>query len=245
MSEINNRYSLLGIKISDRQTEIDSIREELKKYLDNLKILGLFLDKIQRQLPKEVIPNTKDEADKINKQLKQILEEMYEKQSLLDSTKTQIKDLLKRKPGALGADALNDELEDILSHWKSINDRCKERMRFMEDMKDFLDTHDSLTSWLAAKERMLTVLGPISSDPRMVQSQVQQVQVLREEFRSQQPQLQHLIDVGDSVLGYVDPLSPDGQKINNKLAAVQKKWAVLMGKSFCLNCSYLIIFYYV
>lgn len=230
LSEINNRYSMLGIKINDRQNEIDTVREELRKQLDNLKTLGQFLDKIQRQLPKDVVPNTKEEADKINRQLRQILEEMYEKQSLLDSTKSQVNDLLRRKPGALGADALNDELEDVVTHWKSINDRCKDRIRFMEDMKEFLDTHDSLASWLAAKDRMMTVLGPISSDPRMVQSQVQQVQVLREEFRSQQPQLQHLIDVGDSVLSVLGSNSPDGQKINGKLSTIQKKWTDLLGK---------------
>lgn len=220
----------MGIKISDRQSEIDSVREELKKQLDNLKSLGAFLDKLQRQLPKDVVPNTKEEADKVNKQVKQALEEMYEKQSLLDSTKIQIKDLLRRKPGALGADALNDELEDVLAHWKSLNDRLKDRIRFLEDMKEFHDTHDSLASWLAAKDRMLTVLGPISSDSRMVQSQVQQVQVLREEFRTQQPQLQHLIDVGDSVLSYLDARTPEGQKVNNKLANIQQKWADLLSK---------------
>lgn len=230
LSEINNRYSLLGIKITDRQSEIDSIRDELKKQLDNLKSLGAFLDKLQRQLPKDIVPNTKEEADKVNKQVKQALEEMYEKQSLLDSTKIQIKDLLRRKPGAIGADSLNDELEDVLSHWKSLNDRLKDRIRFLEDMKEFHDTHDSLASWLAAKDRMLTVLGPISSDSRMVQSQVQQVQVLREEFRTQQPQLQHLIDVGDSVLSYLDVHTPDGQKINNKLTNIQQKWADLLSK---------------
>lgn len=230
LSEINNRYSLLGIKIADRQSEIDSLREEVKKQLDNLKSLSAFLDKLKRQLPKDVVPSTKEEADKVNKQVKQALEEMYEKQSLLDSTKSQVKDLLRRKPGALGADALNDELEDVLAHWKSLNDRLKDRIRFLEDMKEFHDTHDSLASWLAAKDRMLTVLGPISSDSRMVQSQVQQVQVLREEFRTQQPQLQHLIDVGDSVLSYLDARTPEGQKINNKLTNIQQKWADLLSK---------------
>ncbi|XP_031356417.1 dystonin isoform X4 [Photinus pyralis] len=230
LSEINNRYSLLGIKISDRQSEIDSTRDEVKKHLDNLKILDSFLDKVQRQLPKEIVPNTKEEADKSVKQIRQIMEELYEKQSLLDSTRTQVKDLLRRKPGALGADNLNDELEDVVSRWKSLNDRCKDRIKFMEDMKEFLDTHESMSSWLSAKERMLTVLGPISSDSRMVQSQVQQVQVLREEFRTQQPQLQHLIDVGDSVLSYLDPRSPDGQKVNTKLTNVQQRWSDLLGK---------------
>ncbi|KAJ8936625.1 hypothetical protein NQ314_012241 [Rhamnusium bicolor] len=230
LAEINNRYSLLGVKINDRQSEIDSIRDELKKHLDNLRTLSSFLDKVQRQLPKDIVPNTKDEADKLNKQIKLVLEEMYEKQSLLDSTKSQVKDLLKRKPGAIGADRLNDDLEDVVSHWKSLSDHLKNRIKFMEDMKEFHDTHDSLTSWLSAKDRMLTVLGPISSDSRMVQSQVQQVQVLREEFRTQQPQLQHLIDVGDDVLGYLDPRSPDHQKVNSKLAAVQQRWADLLGK---------------
>ncbi|XP_064211549.1 dystonin isoform X38 [Tribolium castaneum] len=230
LSEINHRYSLLGVKINDRQSEIDSIRDEVKKHLDSLKTLSAFLDKVQRQLPKDIVPATKDEADKLNRQIKQALEEMYEKQSLLDSTKSQVKDLLRRKPGALGADNLNDELEDVVSHWKSVSDHLKNRIKFMEDMKEFHDTHDSLSSWLSAKDRMLTVLGPISSDSRMVQSQVQQVQVLREEFRTQQPQLQHLIDVGDSVLSYLDPRSPDGQKVNNKLANIQQRWADLLSK---------------
>lgn len=127
LSEINNRYSLLGVKINDRQSEIDSVRDELKKYLDNLKVLGSFLDKVMRQLPKDIVPNNKDEADKIVRQIRQILEEMYEKQSLLDSTRSQVKDLLRRKPGALGGDNLNSELEDVIARWKSVNDRCKDR----------------------------------------------------------------------------------------------------------------------
>lgn len=230
LSDINNRYSLLGVRIADRQNELDLIRDELRKHIDSLKTLTTFLEKIQRQMPKEFVPNTKEEADKTNKAYKQILEEMYEKQSLLDSTKSQVRDLLRRKPSAIGADRLNDELEDVISLWKSLNDKCKDRIRFMEDIKDFHDTHDGLNTWLTAKDRMLTVLGPISSDSRMVQSQVQQVQVLREEFRGQQPQLQHLNDVGDNVLSSLIPNTPDQQKIANKLQTVQQKWADLLGR---------------
>lgn len=46
LSEINHRYGLLGVRLSDRQTELDNIREELKKHLDHLKILSQFLDKV-------------------------------------------------------------------------------------------------------------------------------------------------------------------------------------------------------
>jgi dystonin len=100
----------------------------------------------------------------------------------------------------------------------------------MEDLKDLLDTQDQLSNWLTAKDRMMTVLGPISSDSRMVQSQVQQVQVLREEFRTQQPQLKHLTDLGESVLNRLDENSPDGQRVANKVNNILERWADLLGK---------------
>lgn len=70
LTEINNRYSLLGVRISDRQSEIDSMREEVRKHLDNLRNLGMFLDKVERQLPKDNVPQTRDEADKVIKLIK-------------------------------------------------------------------------------------------------------------------------------------------------------------------------------
>jgi chromosome segregation ATPase len=100
----------------------------------------------------------------------------------------------------------------------------------MEDMKDFHDTHDNLSGWLSAKDRMMMVLGPISSDSRMVQSQVQQVQVLREEFRTQQPQLSHLSEVGESVLTHLDPDTPDAQRVSARLASILQRWADLLGR---------------
>lgn len=44
--EINNRYDLLGVRLSDRQNELDDIGGELRKYLNNLKTLLQFLDKV-------------------------------------------------------------------------------------------------------------------------------------------------------------------------------------------------------
>lgn len=70
LSEINHRYSMLGVKLNDRQTELDTVREEVKKYLENLRALGQFLDKVQRQLPKESVPMTRDESDKAAKSIK-------------------------------------------------------------------------------------------------------------------------------------------------------------------------------
>lgn len=229
LNEINNRYSLVGVRLNDRQSELDSLRDEVRKHNESLKTLASFLDKISRQIPKDTIAS-KEEADRCIKQARKVLEEMYEKQSLLDSTKAQVRDLLKRKPDVKGADRLRVDLETVADRWKQLSDLCKDRINFSEQLRDFLDTHDNLNQWLSAKERMLTVLGPISSDPRMVQSQVQQVQVLREEFRGQQPQLNHLVDVGNNVFEHLNPTSPEGQDVNKKLKTIQKKWDDIVGK---------------
>ncbi|KZC14108.1 Dystonin [Dufourea novaeangliae] len=225
LSEINNRYGLLGVRLTDRQTELDNVKDELRRHVDNLKTLSQFLEKIKRQIPKETMPSTKEEADKTAKQIKAVIEEMYEKQSLLDTTRTQVRDLVRRKKGADGVDRLNDEMENVTSRWKSFSDRCKDRIKFLDDVKDFYDTSEGLVSWLGSKERMLGALGPISADPRMVASQVQQVQVLREEFRTQQPQLDHLVQVGENILAVVGTDSADGQRTSMKLKSILDKWS--------------------
>ncbi|XP_030554522.1 dystonin isoform X18 [Drosophila novamexicana] len=228
LSEINNRYGLIGVRLNDRQNELDNLSEELRKQYENLKGLAQFLERIQRQVPKESVSN-KEEADRCIKQARKILEDMYEKQSLLDTTKAQIKDILRRKSDVPGAEQLRVENDNIQEKWKNLNDICKNRIAFSEKLRDFLDTHGNLKSWLDSKERMLTVLGPISSDPRMVQSQVQQVQVLREEFRTQQPQLKHFQELGHDVVDHLAG-TPDAQAVELKLKDVLNKWDDLMGK---------------
>ncbi|XP_052740601.1 microtubule-actin cross-linking factor 1 isoform X26 [Bicyclus anynana] len=230
ISEINNRYELLGTKLADRQSELDSVREEVRKHLDSLRALNTFLDKVQRQLPKESVPNTKEEADKTIKQARAVLEEMYEKQSILDSTKTQVRELLRRKQAVEGADHLHDECEEVAARWKALHDAFKDKIRVMEEMKDFHDTHASLSQWLGSKERMMAALGPISSDSRVVQTQVQQVQVLREEFRSQQPQLVHLEEVAHTVLQRLPADDPEANKLRQKLQVLQDRWNDLLNK---------------
>ncbi|XP_017146346.1 dystonin isoform X39 [Drosophila miranda] len=228
LSEINNRYGLIGVRLNDRQHELDNLSEELRKQYENLKGLAQFLERIQRQLPKESVSN-KEEAERCIKQARKILEDMYEKQSLLDTTKAQVKDILRRKSDVPGAEQLRLENDGIQEKWKNLNDICKNRIAFAEKLRDFLDTHGNLKGWLDSKERMLTVLGPISSDPRMVQSQVQQVQVLREEFRTQQPQLKHLQELGHDVVDHLAG-TPDAQAVEIKLKDIIGKWEDLVGK---------------
>ncbi|BET00336.1 Growth-Arrest-Specific Protein 2 Domain [Nesidiocoris tenuis] len=225
MAEINNRYSTLGVRLSERSAELENVRDELKKVMDHLKTLDAFIERTLRALPRDTLPNTREEADKMNKVVKGLLEEMYEKQSLLDNTKTSVSELLRKKSNAPGSDALAQQLNDVAAKWKNLSDLCKSRIQLLEDLKDLYDTHDHLATWLSAKERMTAALGPISSDPRMVQSQVEQVQVLREELRAMGPQLSHLEDTTSALVSRAK-----WTPLEAKLKSVQDRWSALAKK---------------
>ncbi|XP_024083973.1 microtubule-actin cross-linking factor 1 isoform X6 [Cimex lectularius] len=234
VAELNNRYSSLGLKLSERTTELETTKEELRKSLEHMRSLDGFIERTNRALPRDTLCATKDEADKTNKVVKSLLEEMYEKQALLESTKSSVSELLRKKQNAPGAEALQKQLEEILAKWKALHDLCKSRIQILEDLKDLYDTHEHLGTWLSAKERMVGALGPISSDPRMVQSQVEQVQVLREELRAMRPQLSHLETTTASLVTRAKwtPLEAKLKSVTDRWSALAKK---LDDRAACLG----------
>ncbi|XP_035227819.1 dystonin-like, partial [Stegodyphus dumicola] len=176
LSEINHRYSLLGVKLSDRSQEINSFSDEIKVYLDNLKNLLNFVQAKERQLPKDPLPVTREQAAKQLQALKAIQEDMLERQLEVDRLKNQTDDLARRKPATPGIDNLMVQMSDLGQRWNELLSAVKEKSKFLQDLKDFQDSQDAMNNWLGQKEKMFQVLGPIASDPRMVNSQIQQVQ---------------------------------------------------------------------
>lgn len=68
--EINDRYSLLRSKISDRSSEITSITEETRSFYSIIKVLHTYIDTKQKQLSKEGTSFSKDAIDNKFKFLK-------------------------------------------------------------------------------------------------------------------------------------------------------------------------------
>lgn len=51
----------------------------MKKNLDNMRSIGKLMDKIKRNIKKENVNKKKEDDDKIEKKMKKIVEDMYEK----------------------------------------------------------------------------------------------------------------------------------------------------------------------
>ncbi|XP_067144023.1 microtubule-actin cross-linking factor 1 isoform X6 [Centruroides vittatus] len=230
LSEINHRYSLLGVKLSDRHQEVTDVTEEIRIHLDMLKALLSFIQAKEKQIPKDMLPLSRDLAERQMVELKIIQEEIQEKQHDMDRVKNQANDLLRKKPNALGASNLQQEVNELGSKWSQIQSLIKNKLNFLQELKEFQETNDLLINWLSQKEKMFHVLGPIASDPRMVTSQMQQVQVMRDEFISQQPLLNRFKKSGQNILKSIDSISPGYKKIKEQMDSVQSQWDDLINR---------------
>lgn len=67
------------------------------------------------------------------------------------------------------------------SKWKELNQVTTERQQKLEESSNYLTQFQTaevqLNHWLVEKELMFSVLGPLSIDPNMLNTQKQQVQV--------------------------------------------------------------------
>merc|ERR1719264_1254985 len=193
-----------------------------------LKTLAAFIEKQERAFPQDGIPTDKREADKQLKVLKSILDQLYENQGQLDTAKVNIRDLLKKHNEAAGAEILDDNLNEIINRWKELQERCKERANLLDELKDFHDIHDNLNNWLNSKGKLMNILGPIASDPRLVQNQMSQIQVMKEEFVERQPTKDRFNDIGETVLDVAG--GSDGRSIEGKLDNINRKWDDLLSQ---------------
>lgn len=79
----------------------------------------------------------------------------------MERKKRKVNELLRRKKGDIGDERLKDEIKDVVKSWKKINERWKERIKLMEEMKDLNDNNEKLSGWLSEKERMMKDMGKI------------------------------------------------------------------------------------
>jgi dystonin len=221
--EINNRYSFIGVKLNDRQKELEETRAAVQRQKESLEFLNSFLNKLEKDLPRYNL-TIRDNAEKCIKHVRKHQDEMFEKQSALESTKIQIRELVQSKPAVQGAETLRNDLDSLLERWQRLADLLKECATYSEKSLDFLETYDLIFNWLVSKEKLLSVLGPISSDSRTVSSQMQQVSVLRDEFKAQQNQLDYLRDSGNSLVYHFKDNSQEGKAVTTKMNDIEKKW---------------------
>ncbi|UXI17137.1 cathepsin O-like cysteine peptidase protein [Sarcoptes scabiei] len=150
------------------------------------------------------------------------------KESLEDHAEISAKRL--RKHG--GVEIVEQELEALNNEYKSLLDQVLSYLNQLQDdesrIKEFNSIASKLKYWLEQKEKLIAVLGPIGSEPYVVQSQLRQINVMKDEFSSQEHLLNKMDKLGNSILERIDRTNPYYTEVSSQMNDIHKTWKHLL-----------------
>uniref|UniRef100_A0A8D0GGL5 Dystonin n=1 Tax=Sphenodon punctatus TaxID=8508 RepID=A0A8D0GGL5_SPHPU len=160
--------------------------------------------------------------------------ELKQNENKVQELKDKVTELLEKNPDSPEAPKWKQMLDKIDSKWKELSQVTADRQQKLEESSNYLTQFQTveaqLKQWLVEKKLMVSVLGPLSIDPNMLNTQKQQVQILLKEFDTRKPQYEQLTTAGQGILKRPGEHPPSHEIVKEQLAAVAQKWDALTGQ---------------
>ncbi|XP_054619826.1 microtubule-actin cross-linking factor 1, isoforms 1/2/3/4 isoform X6 [Dunckerocampus dactyliophorus] len=164
---------------------------------------------------------------------KALLSELAEHSARVEELKGALRKLIADNPDSPEADAWRQQLQEIDSHWLSANQTAALRQAELEACADrlgnFAAAASQLGPWLREKELMMSVLGPLSIDPNMLNTQKQQVQFMLREFDTRRPQFDQLTQSAEGILSQTQD-TKELEEVQAELDSISLQWQNLTGR---------------
>ncbi|KAK7899365.1 hypothetical protein WMY93_020218 [Mugilogobius chulae] len=232
VSDVNNRYESLGSDLKDRLSKQQSsleLRQKASQGTEELR--GWLTQKESSFTQAQVASPSKSEVVRAQAQEnKALLSELAERSAKVEELKNTLRKLIAENPDSPEAETWRQQLQEIDSRWQATNQTAAQRQKELETCADRLGTFASaanqLAPWLREKELMMSVLGPLSIDPNMLNTQKQQVQFMLREFETRRPQFDQLTQSAEGILSQSDPSQepPDLGEVRAELGSITQQW---------------------
>ncbi|XP_044531853.1 dystonin isoform X1 [Gracilinanus agilis] len=235
MADINQSYENLGVTLKDKIFELDAKIKVLQKAQEESSSMLQWLDKMDKKATGWDTTPTDSEGVKTQvEQNKTIETELKQNVNKVQELKDKLTDLMEQNPGTPEAPKWKQTLAEIESKWTQLNQLTAERQQKLEEssnnLTQFQMVEAQLKQWLVEKELMVNVLGPLSIDPNMLNTQKQQVQILLKEFDTRKPQYEQLTTTAQSILRKPGENHPLHGSVKEQLTIVAQKWDSLTGQ---------------
>uniref|UniRef100_A0A674F496 Microtubule actin crosslinking factor 1 n=1 Tax=Salmo trutta TaxID=8032 RepID=A0A674F496_SALTR len=164
---------------------------------------------------------------------KALLSELAEHSGKVKELKSTLEKLIADNPDSPEADTWRQQMKEIDSRWEKANEAAVQRQVELETCADrlgsFATAASQLGPWLKEKELMMSVLGPLSIDPNMLNTQNQQVQFMLREFDTRRPQFDQLTQAAEGILspsgGDSSPQdAKDLAEVRSELGSISQQW---------------------
>nr|XP_006813086.1 PREDICTED: dystonin isoform X1 [Saccoglossus kowalevskii] len=229
LNQINDRYDDLGEKLKDRQQELDSNFKKSDHLKEEMKELMGWMDKMEADIDsQEPVAASADDVKKQLKQQKALQKDLDAKSGKVDDMKALGEDLLKDKENAPGAEEIKKDLKELDDKYKELQKKAADRQQELDDasgnLGDFEEACKRLKKWLGHKEKIIGVLGSLAAEVMILRSQKQQIEVLLDEFDSNDYQLEDVNKAGQPILDKLSPEELESSPVKAQLDELNNKW---------------------
>ncbi|NXJ22954.1 DYST protein, partial [Dicrurus megarhynchus] len=229
MSNLNHSYEDLGVLLNEKISELESMLSKMQNIQEESASMMHWLQKMDKTASDWEAAPTDSEAVKAQVEQHKLFEtELKQSANKVQELKDKVTELLEKNPDSPEAPKWRQTLDKIDSKWKELNQVTSERQQKLEESSNYLTQFQTaeaqLKHWLVEKELMVSVLGPLSIDPNMLNTQKQQVQILLKEFDTRKPQYEQLTMAGEGILERPGEHPPSHEIVKEQLAAVAQKW---------------------
>ncbi|CAI5769621.1 dystonin isoform X21 [Podarcis lilfordi] len=235
MSTVSHSYDDLGAVLKEKRSELESTLSNMQNIQRESNSMMEWLQNMDTAAAKWEATLIDSEAVKEQVDQHKLFEtELKQNENKVQELKDRVTELLEKNPDSHEAPKWKQMLDKIDSKWRELSQVTADRQKKLEESSNYLTqfqaTEAQLKQWLVEKELMVSVLGPLSIDPNMLNTQKQQVQILLNEFDTRKPQYEQLNTAGQGIMKRPGEHPPSHEMVKQQLAAVAQKWDGLTGQ---------------
>ncbi|XP_076213572.1 microtubule-actin cross-linking factor 1 isoform X2 [Aptenodytes patagonicus] len=234
VSDVTQRYQDLGAALRERQQQLSAMLEKMQEVQEEASSMLKWLESKERTLSELDASSSPTKTETMRAQAehnKAFLAELEQNSGKIQKVKEALSGLLEKYPDSPEAANWKKMQEDLNCRWERASQATAERQQKLEEsanqLASFQAAEAQLRPWLMEKELMMSVLGPLSIDPNMLNAQKQQVQFMLKEFEARRQQHEQLNQAAQSILTGPGDVSPSTNKVREELQGVNQKWSEL------------------
>uniref|UniRef100_A0A669PJ65 Microtubule actin crosslinking factor 1 n=1 Tax=Phasianus colchicus TaxID=9054 RepID=A0A669PJ65_PHACC len=231
VSDVSRQYEGLGAALKERLQQLSAMLEGMQAVQEEAGAVLQWLESKERTLSELEASSSPTKTETMRAQAehnKAFLAELEQNSGKIQKVKEALSGLLEKYPDSPEAANWKKMQEDLS---KCLNQATAERQQKLEEsanqLASFQAAEAQLRPWLMEKELMMSVLGPLSIDPNMLNAQKQQVQFMLKEFESRRQQHEQLNQAAQSILTGPGDVSPSTNQVREELQGVNQKWSEL------------------
>ncbi|XP_071655127.1 microtubule-actin cross-linking factor 1 isoform X4 [Patagioenas fasciata] len=234
VSDVSRQHQALGAALRERQQQLAAMLEKMQEVQEEASSMLKWLESKERTLSELDASSSPTKTETMRAQAehnKAFLAELEQNSGKIQKVKEELSGLLEKYPDSPEAANWKKMQEDLNCRWERASRATAARQQKLEESVTQLATFQAaeaqLRPWLLEKELMMSVLGPLSIDPNMLNAQKQQVQFMLKEFEARRQQHEQLNQAAQGILTGPGDVSPSTNQVREELQGVNQKWSEL------------------